>query len=258
MGGCAFRSGLPDPPEPALLPYQPQGTDVQYRPDPDRSLLRALGFRIALPGLLAHRTRTAVQAVNDRNWLLRTRLRLDTILQLTQTTRHHRPDLRMLVPGSGACVRRANGPERVNPLIDNGYMTRATFWSRSTESTSAIPQGSFVWTADPGVKHGHCAAHARHRALGNLGRGQPPAAGHRHHRAQRRDRLGQEDRRQNECGTRKSSPRRCRHGRVIIQNEPARRHARWSPRWTENRTSLRWYVWPNPRPGSILRDDHNA
>src|SRR5882762_4570069 len=48
-----------------------------------------------------------------------------------------------------------NGPENeLNPLIDNGFMYTADGWGTIYKIDARNPnKGSFVWVADPGVKH---------------------------------------------------------------------------------------------------------
>ena len=107
-----------------------------------------------------------------------------------------------------------NGPENeVNPLIDNGFMYTTDGWGTIYKIDAREPdQGKFVWIADPGVRHEGNAPRTRGIALwedlviANLPDGRVIA----HQSRQRRDRLGQEDRRRrtSSAARRSSSPRR--------------------------------------------------
>ena len=77
--------------------------------------------------------------------------------KLTQINRENVKNLRMVwaLALGGLQDVGQNGPENeLNPLIDNGFMYTADGWGTIYKIDARDPnKGSFVWVADPGVKH---------------------------------------------------------------------------------------------------------
>ena len=202
-----------------------------------------------------------INAQNEpQNWLLMNGDYGSTrYSKLTQINRDNVKNLRMVwaMALGGMQDVGQNGPENeVNPLIDNGFMYTTDGWGTVYKIDARNPdRGKFVWMADAArAARGQRAAHARHRALGGPGRRQP--AGRPRHRdqpRQRRDRLGQEDRRQERVRrpgeVSHGAARRRRQG-ASSRTAPATRGTRgWVAALDVKTGNELWRFYTVPKPG---------
>ena len=192
--------------------------------------------------------------------------------KLTQINRDNVKNLRMvwaLALGGMQDVGQ-NGPENeVNPLIDNGFMYTTDGWGTVYKIDARNPQQGRVRVDRRSRRpaRGQRAAHARHRALGGSGARQPARRPRdRDQSRQRRDRLGQEGRRQATSSAAQEeflTAPLVADGKVLVQNGAGDGGTRGWVAALDVKTGdelWRWYVVPKPGdPGSeTWKDDHNA
>ncbi len=166
-----------------------------------------------------------VNAQNEpQNWLLMNGdYGATRYSKLTQFNRDNVKNLRLVwaIALGGMQDVGQNGPENeVNPLIDNGFMYTTDGWGTVYKIDARNPnKGEFVWVADPGVKHQGNVPRTRGIALwedlviANLPDGRVIAINR-----QRRDRVGQDGRRQDRV--RQAGPAVARLAISLLQEKP--------------------------------------
>jgi alcohol dehydrogenase (cytochrome c) len=127
------------------------------------NLLSAIALTLAASAFAAEYSITVnkdrlLNAQNEpQNWLMMNgdygSMRYSKLTQINRDTVKNLQLVWALALGGMADVK-ANGPENeVNPLIDNGFMYTTDGWGTVYKIDARNPnRGTFVWTADPGVK----------------------------------------------------------------------------------------------------------